>query len=193
MRFYRMKPEENILVDKVLKWMVDIFVVIMVAVFFVEYMCTSMPIVGNSMAPALKNKEHILIDKVSYHVHKPARYDIAVFSVGGSYQESEESSGQKRYIKRIIGLPGETILIQDGKIYIDGKPLSYSGNKEDIVNPGIAGTEIKMGSDEYFLLGDNWNNSEDSRSENIGKVNRKDIIGKAWFVSSPFSSIGFID
>ena len=86
------------------------------------------------------------------------------------------------YIKRIIGLPGETIQIDDtGTIYINGEVLNENYGKETIKNPGIAAEPIHLGQNEYFVLGDNRNDSSDSRDPSVGNVYRKDIIGRAWF------------
>lgn len=179
----RIMPDVNVIVDKFLKWIVDIMVIVIVALFFSIYMCEKKPIVGSSMSPALKNEEKVLIDKMIYELTSPKRYDVVVF---------ENEDADKVYMKRILGLPGETIQVKEGRLYIDGKQSSYNKDMEDIVNPGIAKYEITLASDEYFVMGDNWNFSEDSRSETIGKVNKKWIQGKVWFRVAPFQNIGFI-
>ena len=98
----------------------------------------------------------------------------------------------RSYIKRIIGLPGETVQIKDGKIYIDGKILEEDYETTAIEDAGTAAEEIDLGGDEYFVLGDNRKNSEDSRMADIGNVKRSEIEGKAWFVLSTKGNFGFI-
>jgi signal peptidase I len=96
------------------------------------------------------------------------------------------------HVRRVIGLPGETIQIVNGNILINGEVYRESGDYPSITNSGIAANSITLGSSEYFVLGDNRNNSEDSRYADIGNVNKKYIVGKLWFTISPLSKIGFL-
>lgn len=98
----------------------------------------------------------------------------------------------KLYVKRVIGLPGETVQIKEGHIYINGELLENDITDTYIVTAGMTINPVKLGDDEYFCLGDNRNNSEDSRFSSIGMVKRKHIIGKTWMVLSPFEDIKFI-
>ena len=98
------------------------------------------------------------------------------------------------YVKRIIALPGETIQIINGKVYIDGELLEEDERYDKIIDPGIAGNEITLAGNEYFVLGDNRNSSEDSRSGNIGPIEKNTIIGKAWFhLKDKEGEIGFVE
>ncbi len=92
----------------------------------------------------------------------------------------------------MIGLPGETIQIRDGQILIDGETYVERKNFPTITNPGLVEEEITLGSSEYFVLGDNRNNSEDSRHVDVGNVEEDRIVGKLWFVTAPFSKFGFL-
>ncbi len=140
---------------------------------------------GHSMEPALSDGDNLIVDKISYRFHDPERFDIIIFP----YQWEPNTY----YIKRIIGLPGETIQIDDeGNIYIDGKVLQEHYGLERIKNPGSAREPITLGEDEYFVLGDNRNNSEDSRFTQVGVIHRDDIVGRAWLRIYPFDRIGFI-
>ena len=96
------------------------------------------------------------------------------------------------HIKRIIGLPGETIQIKDGQILIDGETYQENGEFPGIENAGVAETKVALDSGEYFVLGDNRNNSEDSRYADMGNVKKRNIIGKVWFIASPWSRFGFV-
>ena len=140
---------------------------------------------GHSMEPALSDGDNLIVDKISYRFHDPERFDIIIFP----YQWEPNTY----YIKRIIGLPGETIQIDDeGNIYIDGEVLQEHYGLERIKNPGSAREPITLGEDEYFVLGDNRNNSEDSRFTQVGVSHRDDIVGRAWLRIYPFDRIGFI-
>ena len=131
---------------------------------------------GVSMQPTLSDGDNLIVDKLSYRFHDPDRFDIIVFpQEDGRY-----------FIKRIIGLPGENVRIdEDGFIYINGENLQESYGKEVMRDPGLAKDGIQLGADEYFVLGDNRNNSEDSRFANVGVVKKDDIVGSVWFIASP--------
>ena len=140
---------------------------------------------GSSMEPKLSNEDNLIVDKISYHFHDPERFDIVVFPF--RYEENTF------YIKRVIGLPGETIRIDEmGNILIDGNILEESYGKEVIQNPGRAYEEIVLADDEYFLMGDNRNNSTDSRDPSVGNVRRDEIVGRAWLRIWPLDKFGFI-
>lgn len=142
---------------------------------------------GESMEPTLENADNLIVDKISYRFRDPERFDIIVFPF--HYREDTF------YIKRIIGMPGETVQIgEDGTIYINGEVLKESYGKE-VIQPeyiGIAAEPIVLGEDEYFVLGDNRNNSSDSRTAAVGNIHRKDIIGRAWLRIWPLSKFGIL-
>ncbi len=142
---------------------------------------------GASMEATLSDGDNLIVDKISYRFSDPQRFDIIVFP----FRYKEETY----YIKRIIGLPGETVQIdEEGNIYINGKVLQESYGKEIIrpENIGIASEPVVLGEDEYFVMGDNRNNSNDSRAEIVGNIHRDDIIGKAWIRIWPFSEFGLL-
>lgn len=141
---------------------------------------------GESMENSLSNGDHLYVEKVSYRMDLLDRYDIIVFYPYG--RDNEEY-----YVKRIIGLPGETIQIIDTIIYIDGEVLEENYGKEPILDPGRAREPIILGEDEYFVMGDNRNISKDSRYSVVGNVNKKNIGGKAFFRVSPLKEFGPIN
>ncbi len=138
---------------------------------------------GSSMMNTLKSGENLLVEKVSYHFADPKRFDVIVFYPHG--RDSEDY-----YIKRVIGLPGETIQIIGETIYIDGEELEENYGKDPIAEQGIAAEPIKLADDEFFVLGDNRTVSEDSRFEEVGPVKRENIEGRAIFRIYPFSKFG---
>lgn len=142
---------------------------------------------GASMESTLSNGDNLIVDKLSYRFRDPERFDIIVFPF--KYKE------KTYYIKRIIGLPGETVQIDEqGNIYINGEMLSESYGREIIrpENVGLASEPIVLGEDEYFVMGDNRNNSTDSRFAQVGNIKREDIIGRAWIRIWPFSGFGVL-
>ncbi len=129
--------------------------------------------IGDSMSPRLVNGQEVLIDRVSYSLFEPARGDIIVFKPNGN-------ENVHTYIKRVIGLPGDKIQIIGGILYLNGQAQPDLFD-DSIADPGIIANEITIGTDEFFVMGDNCNFSEDSRTANIGNVRSDSIIGKAWF------------
>lgn len=142
---------------------------------------------GASMENTLHNGYNLIVDKLSYRFHDPERFDIIVFPF--QFQDNTY------YIKRIIGLPGETVqIMDDGSIYINGEKLEENYGME-VIKPetiGRAAEPIELGDDEYFVMGDNRNNSSDSRTDMVGNIKRENIIGKAWLRIWPVSDFGVL-
>ena len=141
---------------------------------------------GHSMEPTLSDGDNLIVDKLSYRFRDPERYDIIIFP------GPEEFGQHPYYIKRIIGMPGETVQIKDGKVYINDKELKSDvyGITDYIDYPGIAEEPITLGDDEYFCLGDNRPVSQDSRYEEVGPVKRSIIVGKVWIRIWPLNKFG---
>lgn len=173
------------ILKRILAWTFQILVVILFAYVIVYFFGQSRTNIGQSMDVTLQGGDTVLLNVFVYQTGTPKRGDIISFKPNGS--ATAHSS-----IKRIIGLPGETIQIKEGIIYIDGQVLLEDRNYPLITNPGMASEEITLGSKEYFVLGDNRNNSEDSRFADIGTVKADDIEGKVWFVLSPSEHRGLV-
>lgn len=174
--------EEQKRLRLIVNWIVDVAVVISIAWFAVFSMGTQVRVSGQSMSPAIESEDLVLMNRLVYRMHKPERYDIVVFE-----------RGDKKYnIKRVIGLPGETVQVEDGLLYINGKKLDTEHGLNHVALAGLAKQPVTLGDDEYFLLGDNRESSEDSRFANVGNVKREQIKGKVWFRISPFKRFGFL-
>lgn len=173
--FYQKKKKLN---SKLIKDIFEVLVGSVVAVFlaFVIIFSVGMrtSVIGDSMEPTLYNAQEILISRFAYKLSSPKRGDVIVFLPNGN-------QNTHLYVKRVIGLPGETVQILNGSVYIEGSLLEEDEQYDRMSDSGIAVNEITLANDEYFVLGDNRNSSEDSRSGNIGPVKKNTIIGKAWF------------
>lgn len=165
-------------------WLLYIVLIIALTWIVVTFVGQRTEVSGSSMETTLSDKDQLIVDKMTYRFRDPKRYDIVVFP----YQYQDNTY----YIKRIIGLPGETVQILSGMVYIDGMRLDEHYGNEIMENPGIAEEPLTLGEDEYFVLGDNRNNSSDSRASDVGLIHRKDLIGRAWIRVCPLSQIGVI-
>lgn len=126
--------------------------------------------VGVSMEDAIAHNQKVMVNRTSYLLFAPKVGDVIVF---------EQGSNAHLYIKRVVARPGDSVQIIDGVLFVNDARVKDEFDK--IADPGIAEEKIILGEDEFFVLGDNRNNSEDSRSDTIGTVHRSEIIGKAWF------------
>lgn len=181
----RRERERKSLIQVIFGWAFQIVVVILFAYVIVYFFGQSRTNIGQSMDATLSGGDVVLLNGLSYRFGGPSRNDVIAFKLNGS--QSSHS-----YIKRVIGLPGETIQIKDGMIYINDSVYLEDKAYPEMENAGIAENPITLGEDEYFVLGDNRNNSEDSRFADIGNVELKDIEGKVWAVVSPREHMGLV-
>ncbi|MFU0826670.1 MAG: Signal peptidase I [Lachnoclostridium sp.] len=163
------------------------FALVIVLVLLIhQFVGQQIEVSGSSMESTLHDEDHLILEKVTYEIGEPKRFDIVVFR---PYSDEKDTY----YIKRVIGLPGETIQIIGSKIYINNKLLEENYGNSPMVDGGIAKEPVVLGNDEYFLLGDNRNNSKDSRDESIGPVKRDAIIGRAWVRIWPIDEFGILE
>ena len=166
-------------IRKTIQGMSNVIVAIALAWFIVHSFLGQEIVSGHSMEPTLSAEELVLVDTLVYKLFPPGRLDIVVF----------QRNDSRENVKRVVGLPGETVVIQNGHIYINGSLLK-SDRISEISLAGIAENPVELMEDEYFLIGDNPNSSEDSRFVNVGNVRRQQIIGKLWFRLQPFKKTG---
>jgi len=182
---YQKRYRENVKLQITAKFIVDVITVMCVAFILITYTCDKVSISGNSMNTSLAHGDTLLINKMKYAFSSPSRYDIIAF-------EQPNITSSKTYIKRVIALPGEVVQIMNGSVYINGNVLENDIIKDKIMTSGLASNPITLDKGEYFVLGDNRNNSEDSRFANIGTVKMADIIGAPWLVIIPFNHFKLI-
>ena len=174
--------DDNFLLRKIIRCIVYFIALISFAWFIVYGFMGQTIINGQSMSPMINADNVCLVDRLKYDIGDPSRFDVVIF---------ERADTGKENVKRVIGLPGETIRINDGQVYINGEKLDYPYT-DNIPLSGIAENDVELADDEYFVLGDNSDSSEDSRFSNIGNVKRSSIKGKLWLKIMPMSEISLI-
>lgn len=172
-------------IQEMVLFIIEIILVIAAAYFIIAYGVERTTMIGESMEPTLSDQNKIIINKMAYRFTGPKRFDVVVF-------KSEGKEHSYYSIKRVIGLPGETLQILNGQIYINDELLEEKLEVPNIVNEGLAVEPVTLDDNEYFVLGDNRNNSEDSRFANVGNVTEEEIAGKAWIRLKPFNFVNLL-
>lgn len=180
MDFYQ--NEEQNIIRVAASWVVDIAVALAFAWFCLHSFGNQVSVAGQSMSPLLNSGDVVLANRLVYDLGKPERLDVVVF---------EREEGNKS-VKRVIGIPGDVVQIIDGLIYINGEKADFPDGLDQVSLAGAAKDPITLGEDEYFLLGDNRDSSEDSRFANIGNVKEEQIMGKVWLRLFPFIDVKWI-
>lgn len=174
------------LVREIMLWIATTIITAALAVFVVHYFGLKVSVIGQSMEPLLTNGQNVLIDSMTYKLVGIHKGDVIAFYPGGN-------TSAHPYIKRVAGVPGDVIQIVDGELLVNGVPDGDSSECDKMEDAGIAENAMTLENNEYFVLGDNRNNSEDSRSAGIGAVTDSMIIGKAWLsLPSGDSGMSFI-
>ena len=157
---------------EVFSWLFGIVTAVFIAIVLNVFLGTTTSVVGVSMEPVLYNGQQIFINSFIYLISSPKRGDVVVFLPNGN-------ENAHYYVKRVVAVPGDKVVVQGGILYVNGQESPWVTEK--LADAGIAANEITLESSDFFCIGDNPGNSEDSRSANIGPVNEADIIGKVWF------------
>ncbi|WP_026490916.1 MULTISPECIES: signal peptidase I [unclassified Butyrivibrio] len=162
-------------IRELLSWLFYTAIAVFVAFVLVLSFGKRVRVIGDSMETALYNSQSVLVDRIVYRLTSPKKNDVIVFLPNGNAKSHY-------YVKRVVAVPGEKVQIVDGNLVVNGETvITEDGKYDKMEEAGIAENEITLGNGEFFVLGDNRNSSEDSRSANIGIVKSDTIAGKAWF------------
>ena len=187
LNFSRQRKKFNVpLFKEILAWIFEMAIVVVISYTLVSFFGFRTSVVGNAMTPTLENEEQVFVNRFVYLIKGPKAGDVVVFLPNGNEKSHY-------YVRRVIATPGDKVLIQDGAVYVNGEFYEESTEVASIVDAGLAESELTLGTDEYFVLGDNRNNSEDSRMANIGNVKKSHMIGKAWFYFTSLGDMGLIE
>lgn len=173
------------LFKEILIWVVELALAIGIGIGATAAFGTRIDIVGSSMESELANGEKVLVNKIAYTLVKPKRGDVIVFLPNGNEKSHY-------YVRRVVAVGGDEIQIKNGAVYVNGELYEEETDVVSIEDAGIASEVLKLEKGEYFVLGDNRNNSEDSRFANIGMVKKEYIVGKAWLHIKSKSKIGIV-
>lgn len=165
------KKVSNETITEIVSWVFIFVFAVFLSYVLVKALGSRFVIAGDSMEPALYNRQVVYVDKVTYNVKAPGRDDIIVFTPNGN-------KNQLYSVKRVVAVPGDTVKIKGGELYVNGEVTRKYA--DSIADAGLAEEELKLEDEEFFVMGDNPNSSEDSRSPNIGPVKRSDVEGKVW-------------
>lgn len=165
--------------------MVGIAAAALLAFIAVKYFGRMVRCADSGMQPQIESGSTVLVNTMAYNINSPKRGEIVVVYL-------DRKPSRHPYVRRIAGLPGETVQISDGELYINGKAIRGGEYPFALNEPGIAAEPITLGSEEYFVLGSNTEGDEDSRASEIGNVKADEIIGEVWFCIEAGSNFGFI-
>lgn len=184
-RSHEKKKINFTLLREIVLWVLEIAIALVLAFVLVYFVGLRTGVIGKSMEPTLFSTDEILVDRFRYKLVDPKQDDIVVFLPNGNEKSHY-------YVKRVIGVPGDTVQIKDGHLLINGEEYRGEMEYDEIADPGVAAEGVTLGADEFFVIGDDPENSEDSRYANIGNINKAYIIGRAWFIIDPRSRLGFL-
>lgn len=186
LQFGRQRKKMNVpLIREIFIWALELLIVLGIAFVFVYYIGQSTRVIGGSMSPSLEDGDRVLVNRFVYLITSPKHNDVIAFLPNGNEKSHY-------YVKRVVGVPGDTVQIVEGALYVNGELYEEAANLPSMDYAGLAEDKLTLGKNEYFVLGDNRNNSEDSRYANIGLIKKEHIVGKGWFQVSPLSKFGFL-
>ncbi len=160
-------------ISEAASWIFIVALAVLLAFFLVFTLGMRTTVIGTSMETSLHNGQVVFLNRVVYNILQPSRGDVIAFRPNGNVNAHYS-------VKRVVAVPGDTVQIMNGVLYLNGEPQDEMFD-DQIADAGVAEDLMKLGEDEYFVMGDNCNSSEDSRSVNLGNIKKEYIVGKVWF------------
>lgn len=177
--------KENKVMNSIIEW-VKVFASAIVLAFVITLFIKPTLVRGDSMVPTLHENDYLIINKIGYRISEPKNGDVVVFKS----DLAQEDGTNKNLVKRVIGIPGDKVVIKDGNVYVNGKQLQEDYLEEGTYTEGD--TDITVPENKIFVLGDNRKISLDSRSELVGLVDIDKLEGKVFVRLYPFNDISTI-
>lgn len=181
---FRTKRRAHRFYSELFFWISTVVIAVLVSFFIITFVGERTGVSGHSMEPTLKDRDSVLVDKLTYRFRDPKRFEVVVFP--------NPTDRKETLVKRVIGLPGETVEIRSEDVYINGRRVSHDYSKDHMTFPINVEASITLKKDEYFVLGDNRNNSMDSRDIRVGPIYRKEIKGRVIFRLFPLKHMRMI-
>lgn len=171
------------LLKQITVWVVDCIVVVALALALSYLFGTRVHMEGGSMIPTLENGDRMFLNRAKGKLIPIGRFDIVAYQM---------PSRNGVFLKRVLALPGETVQIREGQIYINGSLLPENEYTRSLAYSGVASEPVVLGDNEYFVIGENADASLDSRFSDVGNVSLSDILGTVWLRYAPFRNIRFL-
>ncbi|MCM0648692.1 signal peptidase I [Clostridium swellfunianum] len=168
------------MVKDIVELIKSVVIAIIAAVLIITFVFETVSVDGQSMSPTLTHKDRLIIEKVTYYFRKPKPNDIVVIKYPADTRE--------KFIKRVVAVAGDKVKVEDNRLFINGVEKDEPYLKEKFINGFY--NEVTVPENTIFVLGDNRNNSKDSRSPDVGFVNLKLVVGKSALRIYPFNKIG---
>lgn len=192
LRFEEEKKHERRMqiIKESIRFIIEAALVIFLAWLIITFALKKVSVIGSSMETTLYNGEDVIVNKTSYLIFSPKRGQTVAFYPEAVEGEDQANDDTAIRIRRIVGLPGEKILIKDGSLYANGEKIEENYAFEPMYSAGRAVNELQLEEDEYFVLSDSRNDMDDSRNTSFTKVRKKNMIGRVILRLNPFSLIG---
>lgn len=175
------------MVKELIEWAKALIGALILTAFIIFFIRPTV-VYGPSMEPSFYDREYLLISKALIYVQDVQNHDVIVFKT----HLTTESGSEKNLIKRVVGVPGDKVRIEEGHVYINDELITenYTDGSETMT---FGTSEWIVGDDQYFVMGDNRDNSKDSRFEDVGLIKKSAVMGKVVFRILPLSKAGTID
>lgn len=183
------KERHKKLIIETIRYVIEIILVIVLAWCVVNFALKKVTMIGSSMESTLNSGEEVIVNTFFNHFSAPGRGDVIAFYPEQGTADDSMRADNNILIRRVVGLPGETVRMEDGKVLINGEPIEEDYIFDRNVSAGQAEEDYKLEKDEFFVLSDKRSDLDDSRSASFTKVRRDNIVGSVFLALDPFSFV----